>query len=614
MIKGEGGEAEIFALGDGTAIKLYKQPDHPQFEGDRAEQQKAKKRLDEHQVKLAALIELAPKLPDHLVKPVQLATTRPQGGRVVGYQAQFIDPAEVLFRYTQRRYRENGGITQEQMVRILLSMHPTVRAAHKAGLVFGDFNDLNVLVQGDNTFILDIDSAQFGRFLTRMFTARFVDPLLCDQTSTRSMLVKPHTEDSDWYAFAVMVMQCMLFVDPYGGVYKPKNKRNRVKHDQRPLKRITVFNPEVKYPKPAVPFGVLPDDLLQLFHRIFEKDTRGEFPLKLLQAVRWTTCTKCGTEHARATCPECKEAAPAAVKQRVEIRGNVTATRVFTTPGILLFADVQAGQLRYLYHEYDAFRREGNQVVLQGPLTPQMRYRIQGDRTLMAKRSKLVTFDPSAPRKTQTIDRYGRLPILDANATNAFWSEGGALMRDGGEFDQSVRIGDVMKDQTMLWAGDKFGFGFYRAGRYSAFFVFDAKSTGINDSVQLPPIKGQLLDATCVFTDHYAWFFISTQEKGHTVNRCYLIRKNGTVKASAEANAGDGSWLTSIRGKTAAGGFLLAATDEGLVRIEAEDEELAVTKEFPDTERYVDSTSPLLIGDGGVYVICRREIYHLKIS
>ena len=45
----------------------------------------------------------------------------------------------------------------------------------------------------------------------------------------------------------------------------------RITHDARPLHRITIFHPEVKYPKHAVPYGVLPDDILQYFHLVFEK-------------------------------------------------------------------------------------------------------------------------------------------------------------------------------------------------------------------------------------------------------------------------------------------------------------------------------------------------------
>ena len=147
------------------------------------------------------------------------------------------------------------------VLQIFKDLHGTVMGIHGKQVVIGDFNDLNVLVKGTEAYMVDADSFQFGRFPCRVFTARFVDPLLCDPKSHSPMLVKPHNSESDWYAYAVMLMQCLLYVDPYGGVYIPKDRAKKIPHPQRPLKRVTIFNPEVRYPKPAVHYNVLPDDL-----------------------------------------------------------------------------------------------------------------------------------------------------------------------------------------------------------------------------------------------------------------------------------------------------------------------------------------------------------------
>ena len=55
-----------------------------------------------------------------------------------------------------------------------------------------------------------------------------------------------------------MLMQCLLFVGPYGGVYRPKDPAHRVR-EARPVHRMTIFHPEVQYPKPAIPYGTLPE-------------------------------------------------------------------------------------------------------------------------------------------------------------------------------------------------------------------------------------------------------------------------------------------------------------------------------------------------------------------
>ena len=123
------------------------------------------------------------------------------------------------------------------------------------------------------------------------------------------------------------------------------------------------------------------------------------------------------------------------------------------------------------------------------------------------------------------------------------------------------------------------------------------------------------MDSTCVFGHDRCWFFTSTQESGKIINRCYLIRSNGTVEATAEAEAHDGSWLGRIRGNAAAGAFLLSATDDGLKRLEADNGKIVVAQEFPDTEPFIDSDSYLFAGNDGLYaVVDRREVIKLTIQ
>jgi DNA-binding helix-hairpin-helix protein with protein kinase domain len=326
---GKGGEADIFDIGSGKALKLYKPPSHPDYAAEPHEQEGARKRLAEHQTKLR---EFPTNLPPKVVVPEALATD--QGGKkIIGYVMKLLAKPEPLIRYSDKDFRL-AGVPSGKVVEDFSDLHQTVDGIHRAGAVIGDFNYLNVLINKEGVFIIDADSFQFGRYLCRMYTAMFVDPLLCDGPNSKLTLSKPHTPESDWYAFAVMLMQCLLFVDPYGGIYRPKNKTKQVPHGLRPLHRITVFDPEVTYPKPAVPYKVLPDDLLQYFHQVFKMDKRETFPPKLLKELQWQTCPQCHSEHARNICPFCAHVAPAAVKEVTRVRGKVTATTIFQTRGI----------------------------------------------------------------------------------------------------------------------------------------------------------------------------------------------------------------------------------------------------------------------------------------
>lgn len=607
---GKGGEADIFRKGS-EAFKIFKPPTHADLAGSPALQQEARDRIAMHQQKLPALMALAPRLPKKISTPVDLVHDKT--GKVAGYQMNFVENAEVILKYGERSFREQG-ISDDMVRDTFLNLYPIVDGAHSASFVFGDFNDLNVLVRGIEAFVIDADSGQFGPFLSPMFTTTFVDPLICDPHASSMVMVKPHGPETDWYAYLIMLMRSLLYVGPYGGVYRPTDKAKQIPHDGRPLKRITVFDPEVRYPKPARHFKILPDDLLDLFERTFVKDARGKPPLSIIERLRFTTCTKCGVVHARGQCPECVGITPPMVKE-VHV-GSAKGTKVFDSMGPILYATIQGGILRYLYHHEGAYRREGDRIIVHAPLDPNIRFRIRGDDTVLARGGRCLVFEKNNQTPTTiAVESYGLLPLVDANKDSIFFADSGGLYRSSQlGLDYRDKVGDILPNQTLFWVGEELGFGFYRAAELSNFFVFRPKIRGLNDSVTLPGIKGQLVDATAYFGHDRIWFFTTTQEGNTAYNRCYLLDAQGKLLGSAEARPGDGSWLGKIRGACAARDFLLVPTDDGVVRVAQNGSALDVVKEFPDTHRFVDAGSQLFVGNDGLTVIKRHEIWRVTIG
>ncbi|MFA6437238.1 MAG: hypothetical protein WC242_03675 [Candidatus Paceibacterota bacterium] len=602
---GQGGEAEIYDLGNGKALKVFKTPDHPDFQGNPVEQAIARERILEHQQKLKTF----PKnLPHRIIAPEDLAfdsTTR----QIAGYVMRYLKQTEVLIKYSDRSFREQR-ISQETVTKIFLDLYKTVSEAHRTGVVIGDFNDLNVLVSGNEAYLVDVDSYQFGKFLCKLFTERFVDPLLCDPKETRPVLAFPHNQNSDWYAFAIMLMQCLLYVGPYGGIYRPKKAPQKiVTQDSRPLKRITVFHPDVQYPKPAIRLDVLPDEMLEYLRLTFEKDQRRVFPENLIQSLCWKKCLVCGTEHARNSCPQCFKAI---VKEIVHFKGHVSARDIFRTKGIILKAGLNGKNFLWLYYEDGCFKRENGAIVAREKLDPRMRFGISDGSTLIAKGDELYLFRTNqAPVKTN-IGTFQNLPMFDANENHIYWIENNQLFRDG-PFGKEA-IGKILENQTIFWVGPEFGFGFYRAGNLTIAFVFDKEKLGINDQVKLPPIKGQLISCECFFDKERCWLLISTQQKGKIINDCVVILKNGAVECVAQATQDDGSWLGTLKGKCAFRQFLFAPTDEGIVRTEIEQGQIAKINHFPDTEPFVDKDSLLFTDQNGIYAVNRQDIKLLRID
>jgi hypothetical protein len=621
---GKGGEADVYSIGGRLALKVFKTPDHPDLQAlDPAERQSlihaAEERIETHQRKLRVFPH---GLPASVLAPVELAYDRKgHGGRIIGYTMPFVEGADLLFQYGKRAWREsalNMGINEESVRDLLLELHEAVRAIHAAGVVIGDFNDLNVLVKGKQVYMADADSFQYGGFLCNTFQYRFLDPLLCEPLGPRPTMCRPHNTGSDWYAYAAMLMQSLLCVDPYGGLHKPADPSHKVADLARPLHRLTVFNPEVQYPKAALPLYVLPDDLLQHLHATFERDVRGEFPRALLQELRWTDCLQCGGRHARHVCPFCTQPgailAGAVQIEAQEVRGQVVARLIFRTAGRIVAARVQGGRLLWLYEEGGELKRESGTVVTQGTMRPGMAAGLSGSRTHLAMSGMGITLKPGHAPERRLAEQMGAHTAFASNSRHAYWIDGGYLYREGALNLGPFLIGEVLAHATRFWVGETFGFGFYRAGGLSGAFVFDGERAGIDARVGVPLPRGQIVDAGCVFGDDRCWLMISAQEGGSIIDYCTVILRDGRVIATHKAAHTDGLWPGSIHRGCAAGAALLAPTDAGIVRLEAHGGSIHETKTFPDTEAYVSAESKLYGSQDGLYVVGSNEIRLLRMG
>jgi hypothetical protein len=305
-VLGAGGEAEVYDLGDGRALKLYKRADHPDVAGDPLREAAATARLAEAEAKLA---DFPRALPSTFVAPLGLARAV-RGRAVIGYVMPKVAGTPM---FTARRAApppRHGRSICAALVARSRRCTPACRAAHAAGVIIGDFNDGNVLVDGARCHLIDADSLQYGAWRCAMFTDRYVDPRLCDRTQPAPALVAPHDRDSDWFAFTAMLLRALVWVGPYGGVHQPADPAHRVAPAARPLRGPSVFGPEVIYPRSAAPLAGLPDALATYFRAVFDGGRRGEFPRGLLDELVLTRCPRCLIDHGRARCPACQHQVP----------------------------------------------------------------------------------------------------------------------------------------------------------------------------------------------------------------------------------------------------------------------------------------------------------------
>ncbi|MFO0597347.1 MAG: hypothetical protein U0228_18710 [Myxococcaceae bacterium] len=572
---GEGGEARVFRHGT-SALKIFHEPTDAL----------GRRVLDQKLQKLAAF---PSSLPAAVLAPQELVADRL--GRVVGYRMPLIDGAVDFGRLANRKWR-TGVVSSQQSVRILSTLHHVVEAVHGAGVVIGDFNDGNVLLNQFEPLLIDADSMQFGGFACPVGHERFLDPKLYGVDLSAA---PRFSTGSDWYAFAVLVFQTLLSVHPFGGTHGKLATLLR-----RAEARHSVLRNDVTLPRTAVSPKVLPDDLLHWFHAVFEADTRQAFPFTTLQLV-FTTCS-CGTEHARAVCPDCKTLGPLVTRQVLRSKGRCTARTAFETNGRIVAAAMQGG-LRYLCEENGVFRREDGTVIATQLSGRHLRAELSGSTTWMADGEGHVekwVGDRLVERaRTGT---FRSSPVLAAAPGHAWREEQGWLV----DQETGARVGQVLEGQTHLWSSTQLGFGFYRAGGLTVAFLAKPGRAGLKQVSGLS-WRGRLIEASAAFDASHVLFTVVVDDGGRDVVHRWLIRDDGTVLgANHDGPRGHGAVL---------GGRVVVASDGGLVALKVDSGVLVEAMSFPDTQPFVSAGDELLPNtDGSLFVVGARDITQLTLT
>jgi len=215
----EGGEAAIHAIA-GVAYKVYEDPPAALDHFDRLEP-----------------LRRCP----HIVLPDQ--RLRDASGRTVGHTMRFLDGHVPLRRLFTRSFRERRGVGHDQAAMLAGLLRDAVEAVHTGGVVIGDLNALNVLVDPALTQLALIDTAcwQTPGFPVRVAAADIRDP----KSTT-------FDEGTDWYAFAVLVFQLLVGMHPYRGTHPAVSDF----HERR-RRHLSALRPEVGRPPAAYPLASL---------------------------------------------------------------------------------------------------------------------------------------------------------------------------------------------------------------------------------------------------------------------------------------------------------------------------------------------------------------------
>lgn len=612
---GSGWEAHVYrAKVDGAlmAVKVILNPETPDFHNKPAAQQKAAlDRLNKYDY--AQLLAAFPAvLPREIVRAIE--TVCDSHGRTVGFTMHLLPPdCEGARLYADHEFREKRNITMVEIVMFMLELRRVIREGHAAGIIFGDaLSGNNVQFGAGKAWVIDWDSIEPNGFPNWTHTREFVDPKLCKPNEL--VLAKPHSIEGDWYNYHAILVWLMLLVHPYfDGFYTPDEDMS---DDDRALGGISVFHPDVELPRAAIDPKYLPDDLRLHLENVFKKDgLRGDIPDGLLENFVWTIC-QCGVGHGHDTCPDCGTPAPGNRNTR---QGQVEATLMLTTPDGYrigcVTTEMRDGESRmlYAYTNNTDIQREGAIPPLLGVVPdPAARILISGDRTAIVFDGTITVHNPDGTIGFKADDVADGNETIGSNSDGFYWiTLHGAIMRtptDG--TDRAQRLGVIAGPEPTMWIGEQFGVAFWRQVT-GKIYTFDSERRGLK-ILDLPVVPGELIDAHCTISSRLAWLFIVLKRGDNTFNYCYVIDREGSILASAEAPSGDGSWLgAGIRTHVATQVSIFTPTPAGLVRAELEGAELLERDPHVNSAPFVQGVSRLLIGEGGIITVTDTNVTKL---
>ncbi len=453
----------------------------------------------------------------------------------------------------------------------------------------------------------------------------FVDPQLYGIDLSKRPVFKP---EHDWYSFAVLLFRSLTLAHPYGGVH------GRVKTlTKRAQQRITIFDPDVKYPKIAIHPDILSDDLAQEFIKVFEYGERGVFSKRILEGYLnvLTECGRCKTWYPRnrAGCPVCNQRTMVVISRPVVENKDVRAIQFFRTTGDIVYSKSAGGTIYVITHENGQATLH---VIDLGGKEKQIMLGIAKKGTRYAIAENLLVINPGGSSSLSIYDISSGIPrplqntmteIFGPSRKAAFQTTrdkvvrivGGNIMagekRGNTYVERHVRNG--VPNQTWFSVNGEYDglqlFGFIQVLAERKYWYhldgqnFEPKVKRLND-------EESLIDISVKFSSDGVVLRRKTQEKGVDYIRTDVVENNGRVSSSTRIKAEDHP-VQTMHGQILSGESLLHASDEGILQEKVSNQKF---KAFKQTEPFVGEGDVLYKFNKGIVVVKMNTVTYLELT
>lgn len=385
----EGGEGYIYEYGN-DILKIYKPCVN----------------ITAKEKKIQLLMDKA--LPKEAIKPIMAVYDN--DNNFIGYIMPKAVGEEIRV-LTNKKYLKANGVTTQDILKILVKIHNTIKSIHAAGVCIGDLNDQNILFDTNGeVYFIDCDSWSVGDEKCEVCMDLYKDPL---------MNGNDFTKETDVYAEAILVWKTLTRIHPYGGTMTPD-----IDILERMKKGISVIdNPDVKIPRTIKPWNNLAPSLIGALKNIFENKSRsmGDELQNMTDNLKFCNAHQEFYYGKYARCPLCDSNATVITKP---ISHGVMG-------GLSLIAMLKASDIKIVLNEQCYIDSAGSVVDIKNGLKCEYRSGVKYHFVNTANRSIVVMADENVFRfstdREYTFDKKHKSPIYSDGDTVYYISPANTL-------------------------------------------------------------------------------------------------------------------------------------------------------------------------------------------
>lgn len=231
QLQGSGGQAEVYAISDRTAVKIY-------FDSLTAQGLSSSLKA-----KLTMLSAPGSKAHENVILPRSLIYLV-NNNSLCGFTLRLLNGAKQLNHSMWKLGLNRSEEAELDIINagFLFDICDALEALHENRIFYSDLKPENILITDQQAYLVDFDSCSIQDYQGNCMTIDYVDPLLRINDPAGKGPYR-FNAGSDWWALAVIAFGLFMGVSPWDGI----SDRKKYKEGERSFNHVVIgFDPTIR--------------------------------------------------------------------------------------------------------------------------------------------------------------------------------------------------------------------------------------------------------------------------------------------------------------------------------------------------------------------------------